>query len=723
MSSRPVNPFEENEEKEPPKDGAGQTWLQKVKQNKLKSQESSIATATSDQTRPVPAAEPSRLASDMNTSSTAAPPPKPKKERSVSPTPSSSENLSNTQVTMTGGSPLDDKTSDRGRSPNLGSDPVAKPAPPPPPSRQPSDRNVVKMQNPINVNHTTTTTTSEPSNSFRLKKPESSNLERSNHNEDGTDSLPSIDMTYSDPEKNDSTYTPVMTRSPIHSQRKAKEIDKMPKSYVNLKVEPGNPIYSKNTYSQGYMLTALACHIGQFAILLTVGQRTLPDGALYFLLVLVIIVALLLIYSRFCVHRKERKFELWSKEPIQPDDETDEIPAKAIYAMVAAVLIEGFTFAIYAVLTSGTIGTLDKTGFFTSDTTLQALRFASITLLALYRIIRPANRVDPMRTFMELEVVSVCWDALDGSTIVELVDGRNLSPNTLLASQFLIIFWYISVGVRMAVMISILLPPSDLGYRLVAYQPLQMAEQPTIDRTMQGLRVRSNLILVMAFAEFYAAGLRIMLWIQGSLDSLQQDMAIKNILFLSSVYTAYSFRNNTIKRDWNDRDLGFGILLPTRPVQLRIFRWIFVIAYLTQGVLMSVILTQVSSSSNPWAVNVASDVLFVVIFLLYCSHTHIQNPDTSRYRFLLPRKSYVMFPAKMALIVSTLMMINLYAARIPAIYYRAKDMSGDNTGSLVNYNSALLIVNMSIITIGSMSMYWSVAFMLFKKEFTASPGK
>ena len=54
----------------------------------------------------------------------------------------------------------------------------------------------------------------------------------------------------------------------------------------------------------------------------------------------------------------------------------------------------------------------------------------------------------------------------------------------------------------------------------------------------------------MAFAEFYAAAIRIVLWSEDKLDSLQQEMALKNILFLSSVYTAYGFRINTVKRDW-----------------------------------------------------------------------------------------------------------------------------------------------------------------------------
>jgi hypothetical protein len=41
-------------------------------------------------------------------------------------------------------------------------------------------------------------------------------------------------------------------------------------------------------------------------------------------------------------------------------------------------------------------------------------------------------------------------------------------------------------------------------------------------------------------AEMYAAAVRIILWAQGQLTELQQDMCIKNLLFTMSVYGAYS---------------------------------------------------------------------------------------------------------------------------------------------------------------------------------------
>jgi hypothetical protein len=56
--------------------------------------------------------------------------------------------------------------------------------------------------------------------------------------------------------------------------------------------------------------------------------------------------------------------------------------------------------------------------------------------------------------------------------------------------------------------------------------------------------------MVMSLAEFYAAGLRIALWSQGKLDSLQQEMALKNIFFLASFSGALDMFTNSIERQW-----------------------------------------------------------------------------------------------------------------------------------------------------------------------------
>lgn len=54
----------------------------------------------------------------------------------------------------------------------------------------------------------------------------------------------------------------------------------------------------------------------------------------------------------------------------------------------------------------------------------------------------------------------------------------------------------------------------------------------------------------MSVAEFFAVGIRVSLWISGKLDSLQQEMAIKNIFFLASFSGAYGMYKNSIERKW-----------------------------------------------------------------------------------------------------------------------------------------------------------------------------
>ncbi len=88
-----------------------------------------------------------------------------------------------------------------------------------------------------------------------------------------------------------------------------------------------------------------------------------------------------------------------------------------------------------------------------------------------------------------MEVVAVCWDAIDGSTVFELLDGTiDLAAQP--AARLLMAIWYLSVGVRMALMLtSHLSPQSSLYARFVTF-PLQLAPQPTVDRTLQALRLR-----------------------------------------------------------------------------------------------------------------------------------------------------------------------------------------------------------------------------------------
>ena len=143
------------------------------------------------------------------------------------------------------------------------------------------------------------------------------------------------------------------------------------------------------------------------------------------------------------------------------------MPNVSVYCLGAATILEGVMFAIYSTSIAGiSAGHFGVTGFFTRDTMLQTLRFASITFLSFHRCLRPANRIDPMRTVLELEVVSVCWDALDGSTLYQLLDEQQLALPVATATRVLMAFWYTTVGVRIAAMFGTHLPPDSRAYQV-----------------------------------------------------------------------------------------------------------------------------------------------------------------------------------------------------------------------------------------------------------------
>jgi hypothetical protein len=65
----------------------------------------------------------------------------------------------------------------------------------------------------------------------------------------------------------------IVTASPIHRDTSnTRESSVLPKTFVNYNVIEGNMIYHKITYSQGWVCLSLIFHIGQWSVLLSVGQ-------------------------------------------------------------------------------------------------------------------------------------------------------------------------------------------------------------------------------------------------------------------------------------------------------------------------------------------------------------------------------------------------------------------------------------------------------------------
>lgn len=297
-------------------------------------------------------------------------------------------------------------------------------------------------------------------------------------------------------------------------------------------------IYHKVRFSVQWLIISLISHILQFTMLLVEARYVMKTPTFIAVTVIVIVVGLLLISTRYFVTKKQRENIVAHRGKRTPDDEADEIPDIAIYLLAIAAILEGCAYSVFTAAVAGSTMLGDQ-GFHSNDTLMQTLRFASVTMLAFHQIIRPSNRVDPLRTMLELEVVSVCWDALDGSTIFQLLDTPTLSFAVQFSLRTLMAFWFFSVGCRIAVMYLAHLPPTNRLYKMVLTHPLSLAPLPTVDRTLQALRLRSIVVIVMSAAEFFAAALRIYLWTRGQLDVLQKEMTLKNVLFLLSVESAY----------------------------------------------------------------------------------------------------------------------------------------------------------------------------------------
>jgi hypothetical protein len=80
--------------------------------------------------------------------------------------------------------------------------------------------------------------------------------------------------------------------------------------------------------------------------------------------------------------------------------------------------------------------------------------------------------------------------------------------------------------------------------------------------------------------------------------------------------------------DRNSPELGFGVRYPCRDTQRQIFRWLYVISYLLQGALFSAALVNLSPDKTKWVVNVFSDIVLVLIFVIYCGRVHVQSVST-----------------------------------------------------------------------------------------------
>ena len=133
--------------------------------------------------------------------------------------------------------------------------------------------------------------------------------------------------------------------------------------------------------------------------------------------------------------------------------------------------------------------------------------------------------------------------------------------------------------------------------------------------------------MTMAVADIYAVIIRVILWSRHELNALQQEMLIKNFLFLAACSSAYDMYTCTITRNWNSRVLDFTfftVKYPPREKQLWWYRWAFIVCYMTISVCLTIILVNVSPDTNKWTGNIAMDIILCLIFIFYCENIFIK---------------------------------------------------------------------------------------------------
>lgn len=266
-------------------------------------------------------------------------------------------------------------------------------------------------------------------------------------------------------------------------------------------------------------------------------------------------------------------------------------------------------------------------------------------------------------------------------------------------------------------MYAVHLSPDSKIYQTLFPPAMSWSDEPTVDRTLGGIALKSSITLAMAFSQFYAAALRLCLMWRGKLDTVQQEMMVKNFLFLAPAGGAVVKYYQMKGRYWNTRkilqakipylNLFINLQKPSRSFQLEVLRYTFCCTYLIVGIMFSVFLTQVTGNVS-WLANIATDVVCIAIFFGICREIH--SPDV-----------WIIFPKRVAFALSILLGSNLYLARLIGIYSNSGKME-DTEEDHWNYTNAMLVVLFSIIPISTYALFWSVCNMLFHREFTACPG-
>jgi hypothetical protein len=240
-------------------------------------------------------------------------------------------------------------------------------------------------------------------------------------------------------------------------------------------------------------------------------------------------------------HIKIRSPPWWSRKAISSVvEETDDVSTEAVTALIWAagalcMLLSAFTLFLLPRL--GGLGG-DALGWATAT-----FYVAGITFYAFHRILRPADRYDPLRTILELEAVEVCMDAVDMAACFSLGVAAAQAGHDALATAALVVtvVWIQGSGLRIAILYLAHVPMRRLYCGLSSRPESRQARANNgtprdcpryLLRSGAALRLRALTNGVFVAGEVASLGVRGTFALRdglGGLSGTDTDLALKNL--------------------------------------------------------------------------------------------------------------------------------------------------------------------------------------------------
>eukprot|EP01084_Bolivina_argentea_P196779 337318_1 len=236
----------------------------------------------------------------------------------------------------------------------------------------------------------------------------------------------------------------------------------------------------------------------------------------------------------------------------------DTVKSISIYSLILAVICYVAGSIIFQLHAIHHYSSLPESGFISAQTLLQLIRWISIQLYSLNRILRPANRCDPLRTIFDLDVVEICLDSIDSSSLFQILITPELSTITYInfLTKIAITMWMTSVGLRIALLFLVHLPASSFIWLIMLphkayymFMPFWFASSTYnvncddkagyVSRVQLALRFRVIQHLLTIPCEIMAIIVRLLIFVDISTQYEQAELLVKNIAGLWRAFRVF----------------------------------------------------------------------------------------------------------------------------------------------------------------------------------------